>query len=368
MDMDLRTLGRLAIALPLATLVACGNGDGADPAGPADDDDTDQMDPVAGRYAITSHFDLSTAEGTPARAQGAIAALAGLADDPAGTMFDLLEAADVPVLDQLLGAIPDALVDQVAGWINDHVVDRVYDGVPVTQQLAGLADDLATALTDFEVMSDLDLGTIDAAGAAGASHMLAAVAFQLDGARREVDTPAIVDQLSVASDVACQVSLASGDDATAGTGHIEIGDHAFHLPLGDFLVVALDQVMMEKYGVPDLRAALELMIDCAALADSVASRCVGIGPAEVCVGHQSEIEAVCDAGLDQVAERVEDQIARIDYAEIRLRAGRADLADEAEGDVLADGVIDRLAPGSWTADLDVDGHALPTTATFTGVR
>lgn len=350
------TRRRTMLALPFAALVACsGSGDGR---GGQGQDQLPDEDILSGQYAITSHFDLSSAEGTPERAKAAVSALTGLADDPAGTMFALLQAADLPVLGELLDSVPSVLVDQVAGFMNEYLVSRLYDGVPAAEVIANIADDVATALTDFEVASTFDLGAMDGEGVAGANHRLAAVAFQLGGARQEVDTPELIDTLTQANDVECSVTLDSGVDPGEHGGTIAIGEHAFNLPLGDFLIVALDQALEAQFGVGDLAEALGLVVDCAGMATYVGGQCL-LG---VCIGHEPEIEAVCLAGLDLVASKVEEQIVKIDYAALRLMAGEAALAT---GD---GGLISRFDPGMWQVALDVDGRELPTSATFVGRR
>jgi hypothetical protein len=346
---------RLAsLALPAVLLLGCSSG-GDGPGGGGGDPASESG--LAGRYEITSHYDLSQADGVPERVSDAIAALTGLSDDPAGTIIALLEAADIAALNHLLDAVPPSLVNAVKGWINDYVARRLYDGSPVAGQIAEWADNIATILTDFEIITTLDLGN-SVGGSATANHSLAAVAFQLEGSRRLVDTPDLIDQLSAARDVRCEIA---GD--ADGAELIDIGDHAFHLPLGDFALVAVNQAISAKLGVPDLRGAIGLLIDCGGLAQEISSKCLF----NVCVGHKAELEAFCDAGLDQVAARIEDKIAAIDYAELQLAAGQAVLVD-GKADAAADGRVDAMEQGAWQAVFDLDGHDLAVEASFTGRR
>lgn len=342
----------VALALPFALSLGCGDGGGdgmQDGPGAGDG-----ADPVAGRYEVTSSFDLSQSEAIPALIGDALAPLSDFRDDPAGSLIAVLESTDAPVLTDLLDAVPDSLRGLLVDAVNDYVFDQLYEGVPVADELATWTDDLATMLTRFDVVTELGVGTLDAAGNASASHTLAAISFQLRGATRLVDTPALLDQLTSARNVSCNVEL--GD----GGGRIDIGAHAFHLPLGNFAVVAFNQGLEETLGVANTRAALGLLVDCGALAADVAGKCLG----PVCIGHEAELEAFCDAGLDALAAEVEARIASIDFAELRLSAGAAEVADAAAGD----GLIDRMDQGQWQTELDVDGRAVPVPASFVATR
>lgn len=340
----------VAAALPLALVLGCaGDGGGGMQDGPAGGDEG--SDPVAGRYEVTSTFDLSQSEVIPGLIGDALGPLTSFREDPAGSLLALLESTDAPVVTDLLDAVPDSLRDKLLDAVNDYVFDQLYDGVPVADEIATWTDDLANMLTHFDVMTELGLGTVDEAGNLSASHTLAAISFQLRGETRLVDTPALLDQLTVARNVSCNVAL--------GESRIDIGDHAFHLPLGNFAVVAFNQGLEKTLGVGSTREALGLLIDCGGLAADVASKCVG----PVCIGHESEIEAFCDAGLDALAAEVEARIASIDFAELHLAAGAGQVADAAA----EDGLVDRIE-GEWQTELNVDGKAVPVPAAFVATR
>jgi hypothetical protein len=337
------------LALPLALVVGC---TGADDGG-----DLGEAGVAAATYELTTTVDATDA--LPAIAAEAIELLGGLADDPAGTLIGLLEAADLPIVDQVLGAIPAALRGSVEGWINDFIFDQLYMGVPVTEEIARWAQDLSGILTHFEIASRMDMGNVAPAGDASANHTLAGVAFDFRGSRQLVNAPDIVGQLTMARDVSCQLASTEGGGAA-----IDIGDHAFHMPLGDFAVVGFNMGLQQLAGFSDLRDALGSVIDCAALAQSVASRCI----LSVCVGHAAEIEQLCVAGIDLLASEVERRIASIDYAELRLASGQAALVSADKQDAGGALRFDRIDDGSWQAAVDVDGLVVPVGATFVGRR
>lgn len=305
---------------------------------------------VVGQYEVTSTYNAAGA--LPDVATDTLGILSGLADDPAGTFIDLAEQAGAPI-----DWVPDALRDQFADWMNEYIAARVFQGAPVSEEIARWTQDIAGMLHHFDIISQMDLATVD--GSTAANHVLAAVAFDFRGTRRVVDTPDIVEQLTIARDVSCSI-----EEAGAGEAHLDVGDHAFHMPLGDFAVVGFNMGLEQVLGIADLRAALELFIDCPGLADDVSSRCIG----PVCVGHRDEIEGFCRMGIDLVVNEVERRIASIDFAELHLASGEAAMLDAGKDDSALDGTFDQIDRGVWQAVVNIDGTELPVDATFVGAR
>lgn len=333
-----------------------GAGDGA---GDSGDDGGEAPDPIQGRYEVVTTYDLASSALVPGAVESALVSLTNLAEDPAGTLLELLDQANVPVLDQLLALVPDVLVDQLADFIDEFLINRVLDGVPVLDQVAGVTDSIAGLLTRLDVVSLLDLSSMEDGGAARANHRLSGVRFGWNGQEVLADTPELLDQITIARGVDVSVSLGAGD------GVIELGDHAFHLPIGDFAVVALDQALSQTLGVGSLRQALGLLFDCAGLAQSVASRCLG----PLCVGHEAELEQVCDAGLDLVASQIEERLTAIDFTEMRFESGAAALRDAIEAGGAEDGRIDVIDRGTWQSRFDLDGvGGFPLPSPFVGRR
>ena len=320
------------------------------------EEDVGDVSGALGTYEVTSSYDATGA--LPEVVGDSLETLTGLDDDPAGSMIQLLQDADVPIVDQLLDSIPGALRDQFEGWVNDYIADRVYMGVPVTEEIARWAADISGMLTRFDVVSELDLARLDEGGHTDANHMLGAVGFDMRGSYRLIDTPAIVDQLTVARTVA--VSVTSDD---IGGGTIEIGDHAFHMPLGDFALVGFNQGLSALFGASDLTALLSGMIDCAGLAANIADRCVG----PVCVGHESEIQQFCTAGVELAVAEIERRIASVEFVELAHSAGSGVLLGENKTDGTAT-VFEQIEAGTWDASVNLDGVGAPIGATFMGER
>jgi hypothetical protein len=336
------------------------DGDGTgDTSDDGEADDGEAADPIAGRYQIDTTYDLSGAPLVPGLIGDSLLALTRLKDDPAGTLLDLADQANLPVLDQLLAVLPDVLLDQLAGFINDFLFDRLVAEIPAAEAFTTLVADLSGLLTNFDVMSQLELSERDPSGAVTGIHMLTGVRFAWRGQDVLVDTPELLDQITVARDVAGSVSLGGPD------GVLELGDHAFHLPLGDFAVIGANLALSQVLGVADLRALLGALFNCPALAEAVANRCLG----PICVGHREEIEAVCESGLDLVVAQLEERVSSIDFTEMRFSSGDAVLRDAAEPGGEQDGRIDLLEGGHWQSMVVVDGAAeVPIPSPFVGHR
>jgi len=149
----------------------------------------------------------------------------------------------------------------------------------------------------------------------------------------------------------------AGEDA-----HLQVDDHAFGLPYGSYVLAALDQAMAYRYGT-DLRGALGLLIDCDAMAASVAGKCV-LG---ACIGHQSTLVAICDSGVDLAYQQLTDRIRALNFDALR-QSGQAQMWDAAMAGDAGDLRIDRLATGNWAASIDFGMDPRNVAATFAGIR
>jgi hypothetical protein len=336
------------VPLALSLGAACTSGGG---------EDVGDVSGAVGTYEVTSSYDATGA--LPEVVGDSLQTLTGLHDDPAGTLIQLLQQANVPIVDELLDSIPDSLRGQFEGWVNDYIASRVYMGVPVTEEIARWAGDISGMLTRFDVISDLELARLDEGGNTDANHTLGAVGFDLRGEHRVIDTPAILDQLTVARTVS--VSVTADDEGGAGT--IDIGDHAFHMPLGDFALVGFNQALDAAFGAGDLTALLGGMIDCAGLASTIADKCFG----PVCVGHEDQIEEFCLAGVDLAVAEIERRITSVEFVELHHAGGAGVLLGETKMDGVAT-TFEQIASGTWDASVNIDGVVAPIGATFLGRR
>ncbi len=294
-----------------------------------------------GEYKVRSVFDITAAAVLPEPAYQMVETLHDFSAAPAHTLFDLAEAAGVPAVAELRSALPDSLESRLEGWLDDQIEAVTINGVPVTQvagELAGLAE---TALTQFAVES-----TLDVAGAR-ATHRLT----KLDFAPAGLDAALPLDDLP-GDVIAAQTTAACADGALA------LGDHRFGLPYGRYAWQAIDAAVVAQYGAP-MRALLGAAVNCPAIADTIASKCI-FG---VCVGHEAQLLELCERGLDEVVGRARAKMEALRFDAIRLEAGTATLAG-----VAADGTATRLEGGVWTAQIDASQGLRTVPAAFTAAR
>lgn len=138
-------------------------------------------------------------------------------------------------------------------------------------------------------------------------------------------------------------------------GALALGDHRFSLAFGSHAWQAINLASNTLYG-GDL--AIIAATDCGAISRTVAARCLSSSPT-TCVGHASEIENACKAGLSSMVETLRAQIVPIQIDMVRFTSGTAKLVDEG-----FDGVADSIIDGRWDAEIDVGQGAHKATATF----
>jgi hypothetical protein len=337
----------LAILVVGVGLAGCGGEAASDSSAPLSDAGAS----ATGNYALTTTLDLPATLLAPQSAVDAFTTVRGLRTNPAGTMFDLLEQAGVPHAQQLHQALPDLLQSRLDGWINAFVAHAAYQGRPVPAELDQLIALGSKLQVQVDVLSALSVGAPDATGACTATHSVRGLrlAGWPDQAAIVVPTlPAAVANGITISPLSVRLSPGrSGTDARLTTG-----DHAFGLPIGQYLVAAFDASLEQRYG-HDLRGTFGLLIDCPAMAASVSHECVG----PLCVGHEGDLNEVCARGLDVAAARVLEQLADHDFKALHFSSGTADFT--APG---------RLDGGTWKAAVDLGQGERAVAARFTGVR
>lgn len=321
-----------------------------------------------GRYELSSYFDLTSAGVFPDVANDTLKALSNFKEHPSQTMVDLLDAANVPVVPTVLNAIPAFIRDYVLGYIDDHIIHSLYQSVPFAQNLTSMLDDLATITTKFELVTTLELPVGDAIGNARASHGFAGVAYTLQNKRTMISAPEVVKNLEKEAVASNAVALEKRS-VELESGRLRLGDHKFTVPIGSFAVLAANKVAKDKLGVANLRGALGKVIDCAAVASDVSKRCIDPpGPGKICVDHESEVEMLCNTGLDILASTVEGQIKRLDLPAVHFKDGAAQMWDAPADKGPLDATIDRIDHGYWTAAVQAGKEEKAILATFVGRR
>ena len=295
-----------------------------------------------GAYQVRSMFDITAAAVLPQPAYELVETLGDFSTAPAHTLIDLAADAGVPAVSELRAALPDSLESRLEGWIDERIEAVKINGVPVTQVAGNIAALGELTLTQFAIDSTLDVRTDGRA-----AHRLAQLDFTPAGLDVQVPVGALPGDI-VAADIT----------ATVSRGVLKLGGHAFGLPYGHYAWQALEAGVTAQYGA-GVRDLLGAAVNCPAVADSVASKCV-LG---LCVGHRAQLLEICERGLDEVVDRAQDQFEAQRFDAIRLDAGTATIAAPA-----ADGIATRIDGGIWAAQIDAGLGLRRAPATFTGTR
>jgi len=321
-----------------------------------------------GKYELYNQFDLTTTGILPDVMNDVLKALSEFREKPSATIVALLDAAKVPIVSQVMAVIPGAIKDLVFGYIDDHVFKSLYQAVPVVQQLTGMLDDMASIITQFELVTTLDMPEGDAMGDARSTHSIKGIAYNWNQTRHVIDAPELVAQLTAQTAMTNAVAL-EHLSSQQETGRLKIRDHKFSIPVGSFAVYGINMLATDKFGAASVRELVGRVVDCHALAVDVSNRCITAGPAKVCVGHESDIENLCTTGLDIIVAVALGQIKDLDIPLLYLTEGDAQMWDApAEGGPL-DAIVSRIDRGFWTAKINAGSYGeKPVIATFTGKR
>lgn len=360
---------RLVLGSSLLIAGACVDTAGTDSGDPGTDGDTEVTDrltgagtgePVVstinpkqphytvdfdGTYQLASVLDVEAQQLFPATAYDAMLILEGLRDRPAQTLFDLAEDAGVPAVGTIRDALPAAVESRLYGWIDGRIRT-------VTTGDGNIAQVIDTVLGVCHAdIAELRLGSQLTIAGDTASHRLDTVELEVQGRALAYDIAplaAIGAELDVAVDAAC-----------AADGALTIGAHGFSFPYGKIAWQATEDSVRARYG-RDLRTLLGDQVNCPAMAAAVADECYW----GYCVGHEAELEQICEAGLDRAVAEIKGRVEAATVQPIALDAGAATLTDGH----ITDGIASHVETGTWTARLDLGQGLRPSPATFTGER
>lgn len=295
-----------------------------------------------GPYAVRNTVDFTAEAVLPKPAEVVVATLRTFSTNPGKALVSAADAAGVPALATLYDALPGALTSKFEGFISDYVAKVKVNGTPITEYAGQIAELAEFALTQFAVTSELDLrqGT--------AEHRL--TGLDLRPAGIEVVLP--IDGL--AGDILTQ----NPSTLVSEGGYVSLDEQHFGLMYGEYAWQGLEAASTQLFG-QGIRATLGQAVNCPAMANSIADKCV-LG---VCVGHQSLIEDICEGGLDTIVNLAHNAMAANKLEALHLISGSVRLVDE-DGD----GVGDRLVDGTWDAELNFGLGLRHAPATFEGDR
>ncbi|HET8540521.1 MAG TPA: hypothetical protein VFL83_11675 [Anaeromyxobacter sp.] len=336
----------LAVA-PVLALAACGPEDSPSPHVNV------ETAPLTGQFSVTSQFEVPATVAAPGPLGDALRLVHGLSVNPGAALLDFAEDAGVPALSELRLVLPDPVEAELTGWMNAYLFTAVVDGVSPHDEIVALDDLIRSVLLEWELRSTLVLP----ADGDGGTHAPVSLAFSSPAGPVEVPLEPTAPVTSGVG-VAATVSWPGGPE---GAAIATLGDHAMGLPFGRYALRALKSILQAQYGKADVAAFLSAAVGCPALAASVASRCVGFA----CVGHESDLLAICEGGVAEGARQIEGQILGLDFEAIHFERGTATavgatLSPARDATSLQDGV--------WTATIDVGNGPEAATATFSAVR
>jgi hypothetical protein len=277
---------------------------------------------ATGSYDVRSTLDLTVDALLPAAIHDKVVVLHDFSQHPAKTLFETAEAAGVPAVEDIRDALPSHVEDKLYGWIDGEIAKLSTNGTSVTQHadLAALAEQ---SLGKFAIDSTLVVtGTT-------AAHTLATLDLSPAGIAATFPLPNMTAHPTCAS--------------TDGT--FMIGAHGYSIPYGKYVWQAINAEL-------DIRAALGAAVPCAAIAHTVAAKCV-LG---VCVGHEAQLTEICERGLDEAVDRVHDEFTATKLDLLQLDGGVATLTDA------------NTMTGTWSAKIDVGQGLRHAPATFTATR
>jgi hypothetical protein len=333
----------VTISLAVSLLTACGVSSSGDPSDPSGLGTPENPVPVdKGAYQVVSKIDLTVEAILPPQAELVVATLREFSMNPAHAMIDLADQAGVPAVGILYSVLPGPLKSHLEGWINDEINKIHIAGKPLTDwagEIAALAD---TAISHFAVDSTL------AIDGAQTTHTLSAIDF----------SPAGVSVKLPIGGLAADILTQHPQLVVAGGGALTFGDQHFGLELGQYAWDAVNAACTAKFGA-DVRTTIGNAINCPNLAQSISGKCL-LG---VCVGHKTELTAVCEGGLDMLVNTVHDQLAKLNIDVFHYASGTARLVDDDQ-----DGVADRIVDGTWDAEMNLGMGLRHTPADFTATR
>jgi hypothetical protein len=136
------------LVAPLALLLACasdpaGGPDGSGPNGTGNGDgngdEVTTSTRLAGNYELTSTYELAENSNLPSVVSDVVVPLSNLAENPTGTIIDLVKATNSPAA-SALNAIPAPLLSIFESTMNNLIENKLYENVPVLEQITSFTD------------------------------------------------------------------------------------------------------------------------------------------------------------------------------------------------------------------------------------
>jgi len=295
-----------------------------------------------GPYQLVSTVDFTIEAILPPQIEDVVVTLRDFSTNPAKALLDLAERRGVVAVTILRAALPGTLEDKLEGWINAEIEKLKIAGKPITEYAGQIAMLAEIALTQFAVDSELSID------GGAATHRITGLDLH----------PAGIDFRLPIGGLAGDILTQEPSIEVADRGAMSLGDQHFGLQYGEYAWRGIEAASTLAFG-GGVRATLGTAINCPSLAKTIASKCL----LTVCVGHEAELRAICEGGLDAVVDFAHDKLAAMRLDVLHFAEGAARLVDD-DGD----GVGDRIEGGVWQAELNLGLGLRHAPASFTGAR
>lgn len=338
-----------ALLLALGSFAACaadapgGSGPGGDnPGGDNPGDDDVKVLKLAGKYSLTSKFDLSTN-------------MPGAVGEVSRMFIDMTDDSTDPgkfIAEQVVNALPSGAVRTalnsalpfVSGYLNDYLLQIAPDFVTKVVKVGNVFGDVAK---NFGTLSELTV-TGSASPYTG-SHSVNGVEFKIDGNQ----IPFMFADYNLANVDVNNVSL-----GLAQSGKLTIGQHKLPLQYGAVLRIALDEAIIPLVdpNASNLTELLQSLVNCQAVGQAVADQ-IGFGAGTA--------ETACNAGLALAAQKIYDKLGSIDGSALEFDVTGTASAVDSNNDQTAD----KINRGGWAGNMSYAGTPAPlSNATFDGSK
>jgi hypothetical protein len=287
------------------------------------------------RSLITVSADVDQLDAT-------IAGMKAFALDPGGTLMAKAKEAGSAAVTQLTSSLSTTLDEKLDGWLNDAISAGRIAGKTPQQYATDVAGMVTSALSQITLESSLSI-TPEAV-----THTLTGLNFRPSGLDVVVPVGGLV------ADVLIQHPTVTVGEA----GALSLGDEQFGLAYGAHAWQGINLAGTSLYGA-DVASSLSSGLRCDTLAQTIAAKCVNTS----CVGHASQIQAICEAGITKLAGDLRSDIAAFSVDSLRFSQGNARLVDDDKN-----GEADRIVDGMWTAAIDAGAGSRAVTATFTALH
>lgn len=319
----------------LLTATACATEEPANVDYPAGLGTPDSPIPQDGSYSVASKlvggFDA-------AQVTTVVVDLRAFSANPART---LLAQAGAPA-QQLVAALPSTLRDRLEGWINTELDKIRISGNTVRQYSDQLVMITDATLTQFTLESLLEITP------RGMTHTLTGLNF------RPLGLDIIVPVGGLKADTLMQQASAT----VAAGGTLTMGPQKFSLGFGAHAWQGINLANDALFGT-DVATTLTSSVDCRAIAQVVATRCVNTA----CVGNAAPIEAVCTAGVAALMDTLRDRMPSFALDTFRYVSGTGRLVDDNRN-----GEAERIVDGAWDVEIDLGSGPRHLTGTFTATH